>query len=101
MEKHGFVRVTFKERLTDVATSSATEWKPWVDAPPGSLLERDTDPDGLMFMHSFPDVAVDPGREPFKDIPEGEKDGWNGTRVRKDVMDTARRRRGFTPDQIA
>eukprot|EP00962_Isochrysis_galbana_P035129 scaffold12001_cov116-Isochrysis_galbana.AAC.5 len=42
LEKHGFVRVTYKERLTDVATSSPTEWKPWVDTPAGSLLERDT-----------------------------------------------------------
>eukprot|EP00962_Isochrysis_galbana_P010378 scaffold2866_cov148-Isochrysis_galbana.AAC.18 len=62
----------------------------------GSVLEkRDTDPDGLMlmFMYSFPDVGVDPRLEPFKDIPEGEKDGSSGARVHKDVMDTARRRR--------
>eukprot|EP00962_Isochrysis_galbana_P005449 scaffold1481_cov112-Isochrysis_galbana.AAC.2 len=54
-------------RLTDMATDTATEWKPWVEAPTDSRLERQTDPDGLMFMHSFPDVLVDPEVELYKD----------------------------------
>ena len=37
---HGFVRVTYKTNITDVASSTADEWKPHIAAPGGSLLQK-------------------------------------------------------------
>ena len=40
LTSHGYVRVTYKTNITDVATSTSEEWKPHIPAPEDSLLER-------------------------------------------------------------
>lgn len=63
---HFYVKVTYKTNLDDKATAKMDEWKPHIDAPLGSMREMVTDPKGLRFMASYPDMRTAPRYEPWK-----------------------------------
>ena len=63
LPQHGYVRVTYKETLLDhPSDSDRPEWKPHVQGPDGKWITR---PEGLLFMKSFPSLAVAPDIEPW------------------------------------
>jgi hypothetical protein len=105
VKDHGGVRVLYKDVLTDKATASRDEWKPF-DLVPGTELDPRyvTRPNGLRFMDRWPDTASDPGVEAFgkaaDDTDDSGNNGWAQERVEKGVLDTARKLE-FTESQTA
>jgi hypothetical protein len=101
VEGHGEVQVLYKEKLTDTATNTHEEWRPF-DLVPRSEAQPKyaTRPNGLRFMDRWPDTADDPGVEAFTTPAGGDnaEGGWRRQRVEKDVMDTGRKL-GFTAKQ--
>lgn len=109
----GHVRVTYKDDIVAKATTAHAEMGPWLEAAEGTSY-RPTDPRGVDFMLTFPDVMhKDPGLEPWKSGDPQEKkaatagprsappaqpaethgdepvtDGWNRKRVERDVLST-------------
>ena len=111
----GHVRVTYKDDIVAKATTAHAEMGPWLEAADGTSY-RPTDPRGVDFMLTFPDVMhKDPGFEPWKSGDPQEKkaamagprsappaqpaethgdepvnDGWNRKRVERDVLSIGR-----------
>ena len=103
-----YVRLTFKEKLTDQATDSKAAWRPRL--APNASGWQETDPEGLIFLKTDnreryvqPNFA-DPGLEAWceatkkgandegasSDAKPADESGWQCDKVMKDIRETAR-----------
>ena len=87
------MHVSFKTKLTDKATDVSAEFKPLLPADrPGA--QRQTDPQGVQFMLSYPDVEAGPNFEIWDNENEdgGPDAGWNRAKVEKDIKEVKARK---------
>lgn len=105
LREHGYVRVTYKETLSDPENKDASVQKMWHPLMSGGAGELITDPKGVLFM--APNLVVDVSQpaspEPWKhgDIGDAEglekKNVWRKKKVMSDILE--HRMLSFTHEQ--